>query len=155
MIKQFTESLHATGGEVIECAASEVDAVILERFPEAVDFTNPKISAKFSAATPLSELERIDTALINGAFGVAENGAVWIDDGAVPHRIIPFIVQHLVIKTDASRIVATMQEAYRQIRLCDTGFGTFIAGPSKTADIEQSLVYGAHGAVRLTVVLQN
>ncbi len=33
------------------------------------------------------------------------------------------------------------------------GFATFIAGPSKTADIEQSLVLGAHGPMSLTVFL--
>ena len=33
------------------------------------------------------------------------------------------------------------------------GFATFIAGPSKTADIEQSLVLGAHGPISLTVFL--
>jgi L-lactate dehydrogenase complex protein LldG len=33
------------------------------------------------------------------------------------------------------------------------GFGVFLAGPSKTADIEQSLVLGAHGARGLVVFL--
>jgi L-lactate dehydrogenase complex protein LldG len=47
-----------------------------------------------------------------------------------------------------------MHEAYEQIGNSDYGFGTFIAGPSKTADIEQSLVLGAHGAMTMTVFIK-
>ncbi|MDR1763903.1 MAG: lactate utilization protein [Dysgonamonadaceae bacterium] len=152
-LKSFISALEATGGEVVECSAAEADSLISEKFPGILDFTRPEIREKYGEETPLSEFDKIETALLNGAFGVAENGAVWIEDRDMPRRIIPFIAQHLVLKTEASQIVGTMQEAYRRINLSGTGYGVFIAGPSKTADIEQSLVYGAHGAVRLTVVI--
>jgi L-lactate dehydrogenase complex protein LldG len=48
-----------------------------------------------------------------------------------------------------------MHQAYERIGNQEYGFGTFIAGPSKTADIEQSLVLGAHGARGLTVFLMD
>jgi L-lactate dehydrogenase complex protein LldG len=46
-----------------------------------------------------------------------------------------------------------MHEAYSKIGEQQYGFGVFIAGPSKTADIEQSLVLGAHGPRSMTVFL--
>jgi L-lactate dehydrogenase complex protein LldG len=50
-------------------------------------------------------------------------------------------------------IVSTMHEAYAKIADEAYGFGGFIGGPSKTADIEQALVLGAHGPLSMTVYL--
>ena len=46
-----------------------------------------------------------------------------------------------------------MHQAYRRIRFTDYGYGCFISGPSKTADIAQALVMGAQAARGVTVVL--
>jgi L-lactate dehydrogenase complex protein LldG len=152
-VQDFSSSLKAAGGNVIECIASEADKIISDKFSYALDFTNETVRSKFSASVSLQELEKTEFAVFEGNFGVAENGAVWLEDKDLPVRILPFIVRHLILKLNASKIVPTMHEAYSQIRLNETGYGVFIAGPSKTADIEQSLVYGAHGAVELTVLL--
>ena len=57
----------------------------------------------------------------------------------------------MVVNKD--NIVPTMHHAYNIIADKDYGFATFIAGPSKTADIEQSLVLGAHGPKAMTVFI--
>lgn len=105
------------------------------------------------SGTAPAGLSQVDIAVIAGQLGVAENGAVWVTEQDCVHRVLPFIAQHLVLVLPKGKIVPNMHEAYAQIKIDDTGFGVFIAGPSKTADIEQSLVIGAQGARSLTIIL--
>jgi L-lactate dehydrogenase complex protein LldG len=100
-----------------------------------------------------SQLESLDTLFLRAELGVAENGAMWISEKQMSNRLLPFICQHLVIVLNSGDLVNNMHEAYRQIDAAAEGFGVFIAGPSKTADIEQNLVIGAHGARSLRVYL--
>ncbi len=101
------------------------------------------------------ELADVGVAICAGQFGVAENGAIWVTDENLKHRAIYFICQHLVVLVKASEIVANMHLAYERLgsAFVNRGFSAFISGPSKTADIEQSLVIGAQGPRSLTVVL--
>ncbi len=99
-------------------------------------------------------LDGIHTAILPARFGVCENGAVWLDESELgPHRVLPMIAEHLFIVMRAGDLVATMHQAYDRIGHIGTGFGLFLAGPSKTADIEQCLVIGAHGARGATVFI--
>ncbi len=95
--------------------------------------------------------EDIDFAILPGQFAVAENGAVWISDDGVRQRAIYFIAQHLALVVSSNDVVPNMHEAYRRLSFDSPRFGAFISGPSKTADIEQSLVIGAHGPRSMTV----
>lgn len=95
----------------------------------------------------------IELALIKAHFSVAENGAVWLTEEVMGQRIIPYICQHLAVIVQAEHIVPTLHEAYEKIGEGNYGFGGFIGGPSKTADIEQALVLGAHGPLSMTVFI--
>jgi L-lactate dehydrogenase complex protein LldG len=95
----------------------------------------------------------IELAIISAHFAVAENGAVWVSEEVMGQRIIPYICQHLAVIVQAQHIVPTLHEAYERIGTGDYGFGGFIGGPSKTADIEQALVLGAHGPLTMTVFI--
>lgn len=98
-------------------------------------------------------LQDVELNVIKAHFGVAENSALWVTDDLLGQRVSPFIAQYLAIIVHKNDILATMHQAYERIGNQEYGFGTFIAGPSKTADIEQSLVLGAHGARGLIVFL--
>ena len=84
--------------------------------------------------------------------GVAENGCIWIPQ-ATKEKAAYFICEYLVIVMSRKNIVNNMHEAYKKIEFNDYGFGSFISGPSKTADIEQALVMGAQSARGVTVIL--
>jgi L-lactate dehydrogenase complex protein LldG len=97
------------------------------------------------------QLEDVDFAILPGQFGVAENAAVWVSDEALKHRVIYFLCQHLSLVIRAENVIHNMHQAYGRLTFTGPRFGIFIAGPSKTADIEQSLVIGAHGPRSMTV----
>ena len=131
-------------------ALAVVGARIMTKEELEIEFPGRRRFDKTEDGLSLAEVEVLE---IDGEFGVAENGAIWLTEDAVPHRVAPFICQHLVI--NVKKIVPHMHAAYEELGKVNSGFGLFISGSSKTADIEQSLVIGAHGARSLTVVVNS
>ena len=145
------------------------DFVEVANYNEIIDFlkNNYALERRIIATVPeLSEvavldwknedphlLQNVELTIIKAHFGVAENSALWVTDDLLGQRVAPFIAQYLAIIVNKKDIIPTMHQAYERIGNQEYGFGTFIAGPSKTADIEQSLVLGAHGARGLIVFL--
>ena len=100
-----------------------------------------------------ADLNGTDVGIVRGALGVAENGCVWVPQ-TMKEKAVCFISEYLVIVLKKTAIVDNMHEAYARIDMDPRyNFGTFISGPSKTADIEQSLVMGAQAARGVTVIL--
>jgi L-lactate dehydrogenase complex protein LldG len=157
----FSETLHGVGGRCIEVADDQNLRDELARLePVATakkicslipDVLAPNVD--LSAVEDPHQLEDVDVAVVPGHFAVAENAAVWVTDEQLRHRAVLFIVQHLVLVVPRAQVLDNMHEAYERLRFQGRGFGAFISGPSKTADIEQSLVIGAHGPRSLTVFL--
>ncbi len=158
---QFTSVVEMIGGRVIRAAGpSEVQAA-LAAIPaytaaKVILSTVPEVTPGNVDLNQIDDPHRladVDFAILPGEFGVAENGAVWVTDAAIKHRVSYFIPQHLALVVPASGLVDNMHQAYERLSFSAAGFGVFIAGPSKTADIEQSLVIGAHGPRSATVFL--
>lgn len=157
-IVQFIRIMKQVGGEAVLVKENEnINELIMNRYPDAerIGSALPDIScANFNPddINNPAELDGTDVAVIKGRLGVAENGAVWIEQD-IKQRALYFISENLVILLERDKIVDNMQEAYKRVTTGRYGFGTFISGPSKTADIEQALVMGAHGARGVTVLL--
>lgn len=158
LANHFTGTLEKIGGKVEILEREDLLSDFLEEKIKNQNFVVNTLSLNEEEKTELKsknsyELEAVDLAIVKGTVAVAENGSIWVDENQMVNRLLPFICQHLIIVMHADEFVATMHHAYEKINVTETGFGAFIAGPSKTADIEQSLVIGAHGARSLTVVL--
>ena len=159
ILEKYKTTLRSIGGDFVE----------VSNYQDIIDFVKQNYTTGKRMITTIPELSKIATmnwlnvyphllenvelTLVKAHFGVAENSALWVTDDILGQRVSVFIPQYLAIVVNKKDIVATMHQAYDRIGNQEYGFGTFIAGPSKTADIEQSLVLGAHGARGLTVFI--
>lgn len=154
---QFVEMSKTVGAKVLEVKSSDdLNSVIRKVYPNAKIFASNinGIEADLNPDTIASaaDLNGTDVGIIQGELGVAENGCVWIPQ-TMKERAVCFISEELVILLDKDNIVSNMHEAYKRIQMPHYGYGVFISGPSKTADIEQALVMGAQAARSVTVIL--
>ncbi len=153
---RFVASAQAASATVRIVEAGGVEAAVREAFPGAASVASASPAWGFEQADPAAEasaLARLDVLVCPGAFGVAENGAVWLAESGMGSRAAPFLAQHLVLALDHSAIVPDMHAACDRLETFGEGYGAFVAGPSKTADIEQTLVIGAHGPRSVLVLL--
>ena len=160
-IEQFTQTLVSIGGTVVQVSDLHLIGDEIKKARDNGKYvvnTLPflgEVNEEINVSLDATALESVHQSYIGATLGVAENGAVWIYESQMKNRLLPFICQHLVVCMSSKNIVPTMHEAYQQIDAFKEGYGVFLAGPSKTADIEQSLVIGAHGARSLLVYLIN
>lgn len=152
-IEKFATMLEAVGGRCIRVGSVAAINAELDQLPQ-FQSANVRVSTIDGVGNPTLkmnceqspfDLEIIDFAIARGEFAVAENGAVWVQEHSDWHRIAYFITQHLALVLPTSDVVNNMHEAYARLSFDENRFGAFISGPSKTADIEQSLVIGAQG----------
>lgn len=157
---QFMNMTKSVGGNAIEVESGrDINELIRELYPDAKEIASNLPEITIATRNPdtvgrARDLNGTDVGVIRGKFGVAENGCVWIPQ-QMKEKAVCFISENLIILLPKSQIVNNMHEAYKRIEFDKTydGYGTFISGPSKTADIAQVLVMGAQAARSVTVLL--
>ena len=157
---QFVKMTEMVGGQVIEVdAGRDINVLIKELFPDAKEIASNLPEITIATRNPdtvgrARDLNGTDIGIIRGAFGVAENACIWIPQ-TMKEKAVCFISENLVILLPKNQIVNNMHEAYKRIEFDKEydGYGTFISGPSKTADIAQVLVMGAQAARSATILL--
>ena len=165
---QFMNMTKSVGGNTVELEPGrDINELIRELYPDAKEIASNLPEITIATRNPdevgrARDLNGTDVGVIRGMFGVAENACVWIPQ-QMKEKAVCFISENLVILLPKSQIVNNMHEAYARLAQCDPtsgldlfdqyGYGTFISGPSKTADIAQVLVMGAQAARSVTVVL--
>lgn len=161
-VKQFAEMTATVGGRAVmpgdDGNGDDLNALIRRLYPEAKEIASNVEGITIATRNPdtvaeAQELNGTDVAVLRGEIGVAENGCVWIPQ-TMKEKAVCFISEYLVIIVDRKNIVSNMHEAYARISMPDMGYGCFISGPSKTADIAQALVMGAQAARGVTVVIK-
>jgi len=127
-VAAFRAALEAAGGR-------------LETFPDRAS-----LERALAAAPP-------DAVVLRGGPAVAESGAVWWVPRDEAERRAAFLAERVILVVARADLVDELHAAYRRIDSAAPHFACFVAGPSKTADIEQALVIGAHGPRELDVYL--
>ena len=157
-VGQFVEMSRMVGADVVMAQPGDrLDDIVRRAYPDAKQIASNLPELTIATINPdtvgeAQDLNGTDVGVVSGQIGVAENGCVWVPQ-AMKEKAVCFISEYLVIVLPKNGIVNNMHEAYARIEMPTTGLGTFISGPSKTADIEQALVMGAQAARGVTVII--
>jgi L-lactate dehydrogenase complex protein LldG len=159
--RSFQSIIESVGGECqfvadLEAARKYLaDSEVLVSAKQVCSYVKELAQDNFDAEAKADAHQCADAGLtiVRGELGVAENGAVWVNADRLRHRALLFLSESLILVVDGRNIVPDMESAYARIDFTGLRSGYFISGPSKTADIEQCLVIGAHGAKSLLVLV--
>ncbi len=156
-LAQFVAMSKQVGCRVVEAPANvDLNQLVHQLCPQAQRIAShlKEIKADVNPDTvaKAADLNHTDVGVLRAELGVAENGCVWLSQ-TMKERAVMFISEELVIFLDRHKVVDNMHQAYRQAEMTSYGYGVFMSGPSKTADIEQALVMGAQAARAVTIVL--
>lgn len=142
----------AGAGTLLYAPATEDGATLAQRWE-----SRPELVPYDSAVENFKErlFEGIDAGLTSTLGAIADTGSLILWPSAEEPRLLSLVPHIHIALLRADRLYDTFWQAMRENRWAD-GMPTnalLVSGPSKTADIEQTLAYGVHGPKRLVVVV--
>lgn len=164
-VQAFIERMTAAAGTVAQVATRDevVDAVI--RYREALSLQGPVALSPALAdlvwpahwpSTVGGASDRHELSVAQADLGIAETGSVLMASSPQSPNTLHFLPEHEVVCLDANHVVATLKEALSRFD-ADTAprAVNLLTGPSRTADVEQTIHLGAHGPRALHVVIHS
>ena len=170
LCERFAQRLEAVGGFVHrvadESAAARALADLVDDGPLATS-DDPRVQRLVAGLPPgvsrvphdgsREDLLACTVGLTGAQWGIAETGTLVLESGTERHRVVSLLPDRHVAILDGSRILSTLGEALAKVQAPAEGAMsraiTLITGPSRTADIELTLVVGVHGPKELHVLL--
>jgi L-lactate dehydrogenase complex protein LldG len=173
LIQVFTAALSSQGADVVRAATPEdavkaiAGAIAAHDLPASLRTgSDPILAALPWKAAPslkvaVGRAEAEDKAALSRAVAAAaETGTLFLASGADNPTTLAFLPEEHIVLVRAADILGAYEEAFDRLRAI-YGEGklprsvNLVSGPSRTADVEQTIVRGAHGPKRLLVVILN
>lgn len=172
-LDRFITSLEAVSGRVhrvrsVDRAARTVSAILDEAGARELALSDGPMTqqiagrlgaavATFDGSTDRARCLHTPAGLCDAQWGIAETGTLVLESDAERHRLVSLLCPLHIAVLRASSIVGSLGDALSKIARerpeAMSRAVTFITGPSRTADIELTLVVGVHGPRQLHVVL--
>lgn len=170
LVHRFTQELEAVGGvvhhvEAVDDAARVFASILQSGKVQTLAVSNDPLANALSKRTiathevigPDASRDAIGIAeagLTGGRFAIAEHGTVVMCPKDDHGRLIALLPQHHIAVLFVSQLLGTLAECLTHLALGEVpATTTFVSGPSRTADIEQTLVVGIHGPAQFTTIL--
>ncbi len=119
---------------------------------QAIDWgAQPTLTTSFGASDGSDAV-----ALVGAVSAIAGTGTLMLHSGAQNPTTLNFLPDSHIVLLDEDRIVGAYEDAWDDLRKLGAMPRTvnFVTGPSRTADIEQTILMGAHGPRRLHIIIR-
>ncbi|WP_104697965.1 MULTISPECIES: LutC/YkgG family protein [unclassified Helicobacter] len=170
-IKEYKRLQEANKAEVFDIQKDEISQILNEIF-QRENISQTLISASLQKEIDISiptlvydtpmeiikdKLFSIECGILQADYGISNLGVITLTSNHNQPRLLSLITKHCIILLEKNKILSNLSEAITAIKrnypdVLPSNI-LFIAGPSRTADIELQVVFGVHGPQKVYVLL--